>query len=83
MLATYVIFLTEDVVEKENTWYMWVVGACVGTFVMLLIGTVVTLYYMWRHRVVLVMKIVHYFQAYEEDGKVFHVVGTCFLNKQQ
>ncbi|XP_052268432.1 interleukin-1 receptor accessory protein-like [Dreissena polymorpha] len=59
----------KDVVEKENTWYMWVVGACVGTFVMLLIGTVVTLYYMWRHRVVLVMKIVHYFQAYEEDDQ--------------
>ncbi|KAH3867706.1 uncharacterized protein LOC127867596 [Dreissena polymorpha] len=58
-----------SVVEKENTWYMWVVGACVGTFVVLLIGTVVILYYMWRHRVILVMKIVHYFQAYEDDDE--------------
>lgn len=54
---------------KEDTWYLWIVGVCVGTFVILVTLAVVGPYFMWKHRVILVMKIVHYFQAYEDDDE--------------
>ena len=53
--------------EKE-TWYLWVVGSCAVLMLLLLILLVVVPYVMWKHRVILVMKIVHYFQNYEENG---------------
>lgn len=60
-------------VEKENTWYLWVVGACVGAFVLLLVTGVVGPYMMWKHRVIVIMKIVHYFQPYEDDGRFLFI----------
>ncbi|XP_045163074.2 uncharacterized protein LOC123527575 [Mercenaria mercenaria] len=54
---------------KEDTWYLWVVGVCVGTFAILVTLAVAGPYFMWKHRVILVMKIVHYFQAYEDDDE--------------
>ena len=62
--------LVTGIQVKEDTWYMWVVGVCVGTFVILVTLAIVGPYFMWKHRVILVMKIVHYFQAYEDDGKI-------------
>ena len=53
----------------EVTWYLWVVGVCAAAFLIMITLSVVVPYYMWKHRVILIMKIVHYFQAYEDDGK--------------
>ena len=53
--------------DKE-TWYLWVVGSCAVLMLLLLILLVAVPYVMWKHRVILVMKIVHYFQNYEENG---------------
>ncbi|KAL3861770.1 hypothetical protein ACJMK2_007791 [Sinanodonta woodiana] len=52
---------------REATWYLWVVGACAGALFILLLLLVACPYLMWRHRVILIMKVVHYFQPYEDD----------------
>ncbi|KAK3602706.1 hypothetical protein CHS0354_017148 [Potamilus streckersoni] len=52
---------------REATWYLWVVGACAGALFILLLLLVAIPYLMWRHRVILIMKVVHYFQPYEDD----------------
>lgn len=62
--------MSSDVQVKEDTWYLWIVGVCVGTFIILVTMAILGPYFMWKHRVILVMKIVHYFQAYEDDGKI-------------
>ena len=56
------------VVLEEETWYWWVVGVCLGLIVILILALVVLPYWMWRNRVILIMKIVHYFQRYEDNG---------------
>ncbi|CAG2186957.1 unnamed protein product [Mytilus edulis] len=55
-------------VLEEETWYWWVVGVCLGLIVILVLALVVLPYWMWRNRVILIMKIVHYFQRYEDNG---------------
>ena len=46
--------------------------------VVLIVLLLVAPYIMWKHRVILVMKIVHYFQKYEDDGiNMF----CCYLHK--
>lgn len=52
---------------EEDTWYWWVVGICLGLIVLLILALVVLPYWMWRNRVILIMKIVHYFQRYEDN----------------
>ncbi|CAC5379569.1 unnamed protein product [Mytilus coruscus] len=54
-------------VLEEETWYWWVVGVCLGLIVILVLALVVLPYWMWRNRVILIMKIVHYFQRYEDN----------------
>ena len=62
------IFFFTEIEIREVTWYLWVVGVCATAFLMLIILSAVLPYYMWKHRVILIMKIVHYFQPYEDDG---------------
>lgn len=82
ILGTHVCFLIDDASlmidlvfsatyapPEEVTWHYWVVGACVIVLVILLTLVVVVPYILWRNRVILVMKVVHYFQGYEDDGK--------------
>ncbi|XP_053394474.1 uncharacterized protein LOC123524762 isoform X2 [Mercenaria mercenaria] len=52
---------------EEVTWHYWVVGACAVLLLILITLMVVVPYIMWRNRVILVMKVVHYFQGYEDD----------------
>ena len=68
-LLTVSSFILEIKVH-EVTWYLWVVGGCAAAFLVMITLSVVVPYYMWKRRVVLIMKIVHYFQAYEDDGKL-------------
>ena len=56
---------------EEVTWYLWLVGVCVVVLVILIALLVVAPYIMWRYRNLMVMKIVHYFQKYEDDGKYY------------
>ncbi|KAK3606472.1 hypothetical protein CHS0354_041420 [Potamilus streckersoni] len=53
-------------VQKE-TWYLWLVGVCAVTLFVLLLLLIILPYLMWKHRVILIMKIVHYFQSYEDQ----------------
>ena len=55
---------------EEVTWYFWVVGVCAVVLVILLIVMALVPYIMWKRRVILVMKLVHYFQNYEDDGNL-------------
>ncbi|KAK3601549.1 hypothetical protein CHS0354_027689 [Potamilus streckersoni] len=58
-------------VEKE-TWYLWLVGVCAVLLFVLLLLLIVLPYLMWKHRIVLIMKIVHYFQPYEDqDDRIY------------
>ena len=70
-------FLTDGPVEavEEVTWYLWVVGVCAVVLVILLIVMALVPYIMWKRRVILVMKLVHYFQNYEDDGNL--AVSHC------
>ncbi|KAK3601550.1 hypothetical protein CHS0354_027690 [Potamilus streckersoni] len=58
---------TPRVEVEKDTWYLWVVGVCVVVLFMLLILLIVLPYLMWKHRVILIMKLVHYFQPYEDQ----------------
>ncbi|XP_052760511.1 uncharacterized protein LOC128203241 [Mya arenaria] len=58
-----------SIVEREATWYLWVVGSCVGAFLVLLVTSIAAPYYMWKNRVILIMKIVYYFQGFEDDDE--------------
>ena len=49
-------------------WVYWVAGVCGVLLVAMVILMLVMPYVMWRRRVILVMKLVHYFQGYEDDG---------------
>ncbi|KAL3869473.1 hypothetical protein ACJMK2_042150 [Sinanodonta woodiana] len=53
-------------VEKE-TWYLWLVGISAVVLFLLLLLLIVLPYLMWKHRIILIMKIVHYFQPYEDQ----------------
>ncbi|KAL3869474.1 hypothetical protein ACJMK2_042151 [Sinanodonta woodiana] len=58
-------------VEKD-TWYLWLVGVCAVVLFLLLLLLIVLPYLMWKHRIILIMKIVHYFQPYEDqDDRVW------------
>lgn len=46
---------------------LWITVGIVG--VSLILAGVIIFFWMWRNRVTIVMKIVHYFQAYEEDDE--------------
>ena len=48
-------------------WY--VVGISVGIVTVVLAVLAFIPYWMWKRRLVFILKIVHYFQNYEEDGK--------------
>ena len=65
------LYISVPVILKaeEETWYWWVVGVCLGLIVILILALVVLPYWMWRNRVILIMKIVHYFRRYEDDGE--------------
>jgi len=69
------------VVEREATWYLSVVGTCVGVVLVLLVTSFLAPYYMWKNRVILIMKIVHYFQAYEDDGNSHNNKNTSRCEK--
>lgn len=54
---------------EEVTWYLWVVGVCAVILVFLIVLMALVPYLLWRRRVILVMKLVHYFQQYEDDDE--------------
>ncbi|XP_033737836.1 toll-like receptor 4 isoform X2 [Pecten maximus] len=54
---------------KKDTWYLWVVGVCAGVLGLLILALVIIPYWMWHNRVTVIMKIVHYFQPYEDDDE--------------
>lgn len=56
----------------DYAWIYWL-GGGLGVGLLLLLGGGVTLMvFLWRRRFILIMKIVHYFQPYEDaDGKLF------------
>ncbi|XP_041358469.1 uncharacterized protein LOC121375221 [Gigantopelta aegis] len=51
----------------EAGWVWWVVGSCTFLLVVLVLLLVLLPYWMWRKRDVFIMKIVYYFQPYEDD----------------
>ncbi|XP_069128055.1 uncharacterized protein [Argopecten irradians] len=53
----------------KDTWYLWVVGVCAGVLGLLILALVIIPYWMWHNRVTVIMKIVHYFQPYEDDDE--------------
>ncbi|XP_060070333.1 uncharacterized protein LOC132550305 [Ylistrum balloti] len=53
--------------KKTDRWYLWVVGVCAGVLGLLIMALVIIPYWMWHNRVTVIMKIVHYFQPYEDD----------------
>ncbi|OWF38168.1 toll-like receptor 4 [Mizuhopecten yessoensis] len=55
--------------QKKDTWYLWVVGVCAGVLGLLILALVIIPYWMWHNRVTVIMKIVHYFQPYEDDDE--------------
>ena len=59
---------------EEVTWHYWVVGACVVVLLILIALMVIVPYVLWRNRVILVMKFVHYFQGYEDDGTWLYII---------
>ena len=55
--------------DEPVVFHLYVVGISVG-IVTLVLGVLAFIpYWMWRKRLVFILKIVHYFQQYEEDGK--------------
>ncbi|XP_052776278.1 toll-like receptor Tollo isoform X3 [Mya arenaria] len=62
---TYKLASTEP--HKDPRWVYWVAGVCGFLLVALVILLVIMPYFLWRKRVILVMKLVHYFQGYEDD----------------
>ncbi|KAL3856794.1 hypothetical protein ACJMK2_011511 [Sinanodonta woodiana] len=57
---------------QRETWYLWLVGVCAVILFVLLLLLIVLPYLMWKHRVILIMKIVHYFQSYEDqDNRIW------------
>ncbi|XP_069126125.1 uncharacterized protein [Argopecten irradians] len=67
------IVLPEYTKEVEDTTvHLYVIGITIGFVVVFIVIFVLITYCMWRRRFVFIMKIVHYFQHYEEnDGQVF------------
>ncbi|XP_052777288.1 protein eyes shut homolog [Mya arenaria] len=53
--------------HKYPRWVYWVPGVCGFLLVALVILLVIMPYFLWRRRVILVMKLVHYFKGYEDD----------------
>ncbi|XP_069106975.1 neurogenic locus notch homolog protein 1-like [Argopecten irradians] len=53
-------------VSKVDLWPLWVVAI---VLVCIIVATGLMFFWMWRNRVTIVMKIVHYFQAYEDDDE--------------
>ena len=51
-------------------WYWSVVGVGVVLLAMLLLLLTVSPYIMWKKRSLLIMRLVHYFHRYEDDGNV-------------
>ena len=63
--------------DEPVVFHLYVVGISVG-IVTLVLGVLAFIpYWMWRKRLVFILKIVHYFQQYEEDGKKKNT--DCFL----
>ncbi|XP_033736673.1 uncharacterized protein LOC117324939 [Pecten maximus] len=61
---------TKDV--EETSVHVYVIGFTTGFVVFFAIIVTLITYCMWRRRFVFIMKIVHYFQHYEEnDGQIF------------
>lgn len=58
-----------DIKIKESTWHLWIVGVCAGAFLIMIALSIIAPYCMWKNRVILIMKIVHYFQSYEDDDE--------------
>ncbi|KAL3869471.1 hypothetical protein ACJMK2_042149 [Sinanodonta woodiana] len=59
-------------IQMENTWYQWLVGVGIVVLFMLILVLIVLPYLMWKHRVILIMKLVYYLQPYEEqDNRIW------------
>ncbi|KAL4235556.1 Toll-like receptor [Mactra antiquata] len=56
-----------EAATEQPVWHYWVVGSCAFVLLLLICLVIVVPYILWKHRVILVMKVVHYFQEYEDD----------------
>ncbi|XP_060082255.1 uncharacterized protein LOC132561580 [Ylistrum balloti] len=67
------IILPEFTKEEDDTSvHLYVIGFTIGSLVFFTIIVCLITYFMWRRRFVFIMKIVHYFQHYEEnDGQIY------------
>ena len=55
--------------EAPVVFHWYVVGISISIVVTVLAVLAFIPYWMWRKRLVFILKIVHYFQQYEEDGE--------------
>lgn len=53
----------------EIIFHWYVVGVSVAMVIVVVSAVFVLAYFLWRRRLVFMLKIVHYFQQYEDDGK--------------
>ncbi|KAK3600669.1 hypothetical protein CHS0354_029533 [Potamilus streckersoni] len=61
-----------DLPEENILFHWYVVGVAVTVAVIMIVVLILIPYYMWKKRLILVLKIVHYFQKYEDDdGKEY------------
>jgi hypothetical protein len=68
-------------VDDEVTFHWYVIGVCVGIGTVLIVMLVLLPYCIWKKRRGFIMKIIHYFQNYEDDGKnilVYQINWTPF-----
>ena len=68
-------------VDDEVTFHWYVIGVCVGIGTVLIVMLVLLPYCIWKKRRSFIMKIIHYFQNYEDDGKnilVYQINWTPF-----
>lgn len=62
----------EPVKPEDTSWTKWVIGGSIAFVLFLFVIICAVLYCMWQHRVLMVMKLVHKFQPFEDgDDKDF------------
>ncbi|KAK6179155.1 hypothetical protein SNE40_011575 [Patella caerulea] len=65
-------FCDERIPEVSNAWVWYTVGGCVAAVLVLFVVFIVLIYWMWKRREIVAMKIVHFFQPVEDsDGMLF------------
>ncbi|KAK6179154.1 hypothetical protein SNE40_011574 [Patella caerulea] len=65
-------FCDERIPDVSNAWVWYTVGGCVGAVLVLFVVFIVLIYWMWKRREIIAMKIVHFFQPVEDsDGMLF------------